>query len=234
MLCSVRECEGKAIARKLCRMHYQRWKRHGSTDKPARKPPEPKGPCVIENCSKPQLSRGWCRTHYTRWYETGSVELGVRTGRVYTTRPIEDRFWEKVQKGPNHWLWLGGKTPLGYGMIWDHSRQGQVMAHRLSWEISRGTKIPEGMVIDHLCRTPECVNPEHLEVVTVATNTARGLAGEVGGRRNRVKTHCPQGHPYSPENTYYYSGGRKRMCRTCSIRRTQERRRRLAADAASG
>lgn len=226
MKCAVEQCDRSSRARGWCQMHYARWQKWGSTAERERPKPTPKGPCTVDGCEKPQLSRGWCRTHYTRWYETGSVELGVRTGREYTTRPIEDRFWEKVQRGENHWLWTGAKSSLGYGAIWDYERQGHVMAHRLSWEIANGCKIPEGMVIDHLCRTPQCVNPDHLEVVTVSVNTARGLAGEVGGRRNRTKTHCPRNHPYSPENTYYYNNGRSRVCRTCSIERTQARRKR--------
>ena len=123
-----------------------------------------------------------------------------------------------------HWLWTGGATRLGYGSIWDNDKKGHVMVHRLSWELAHSRKIPDGLVIDHLCRTPRCVNPNHLEVVTMAVNTARGLAPERNGARNRSKTHCPQGHPYDEANTYYYREGRTRVCRTCAITRTQQRR----------
>jgi hypothetical protein len=58
-------------------------------------------------------------------------------------------------------------------MVWDGERS--VQAHRASYEYHVGS-IPEGMVIDHLCRTPLCVNPLHLEVVTIRENTARGNA----------------------------------------------------------
>lgn len=189
--------------------------------------------CTIDGCEKRVIARGWCRTHYTRWYETGSTELGIRPPvsppPPPQSRPISERFEEKVLKGENHWLWLGAKTGQGYGTIWDNTTRRHAMAHRVSWELAHGEPIPDGLVIDHLCRTPSCVNPDHLEAVTVSVNTERGLAGEVGGRRNRIKTHCPQGHPYSPENTYYYDGGKRRVCRACAISRTQERRRRIAA-----
>lgn len=222
------ECERVRVVRGLCRMHYSRLRRQGSVDLP-RRAKRNEGVCVIDGCSDRAFCKGWCRRHYTRWYETGSTSLGVRNPPKppppAPVRPLAERFSEKVLKGPNHWLWIGAKTKQGYGTIWDNERKGHAMAHRVSWELASGNKIPEGMVIDHLCRTPSCVNPAHLEVVSVSANTARGLAGEVGGRRNRIKTHCPQGHPYSPENTYYYNNGRTRVCRTCAIERTQARRR---------
>lgn len=212
----------------MCEMHYRRVRKWGSTGpRPRVKPPKPD--CGVGGCESQAFCRGWCRRHYTRWYETGSTSLGVRNAPrpppPPPTRPLADRFFEKVLKGPNHWLWTGAKTKLGYGQIWDNDRKAHAMAHRVSWELANLSEIPEGLVIDHLCRTPSCVNPDHLEVVTVSTNTARGRAGEVGGRRNRNKTHCPQGHPYSAENTYYYNEGRTRVCRTCAIEKTQARRR---------
>lgn len=224
MGCSVDGCEKKSSAKGLCHTHYMRLRRHGTTDDPVKKE---RSPCSVAECESPNIGRGLCRKHYLRWYETGSVELGVRKRQPPPrppVTPIEDRFWAKVQKGPRHWLWTGGKTSLGYGMIWDLERSGSVMAHRLSWEIANGQKIPDGLVVDHLCRVPSCVNPEHLEVVTVAMNTERGLAGEVGGMRNRTKTHCPRGHPYSPENTYIYRDGKQRICKTCTSDRAKERR----------
>jgi len=213
----------------MCERHYKRWWRTGSTDAPMAAPIVA---CIIDGCEKPQVARRWCRTHYRRWYATGSTELGFRQigpRKPLPRRPLEERFWEKVSKGPDHWLWTGGASNLGYGQIWDGERK--VMAHRLSWEIANSEKIPPDLVIDHLCRTPRCVNPTHLEVVTVSVNTARGRAGEVGGARNRAKTHCPQGHAYSPENTYYYKDGKVRVCRECAITRTIERRKRLAQSA---
>lgn len=119
---------------------------------------------------------------------------------------------------------MGGKSALGYGFIWSKPHGRSLQAHRVSWEIANGP-IPEGLVIDHLCRNPSCVNPEHLEPVTVAENTRRGLAPVVGALHQLSKTHCPQGHKYTPENTYRYGNGRH--CRTCAIEKTQARRLRL-------
>lgn len=212
-------------------MHYRRWKKTGNTDLPV-KVASPPIPCAIAGCERPKFCRGWCRMHYARWHQTGSTELGVRPSPApppkASPRPLEERFWPKVQKSDEGcWLWLGGKTRLGYGVIWSLEERRQLMAHRVSWELASTERIGPNLVIDHLCRNPSCVRPDHLEVVTVAENTRRGDAPRLGAARQLAKTHCPQGHPYAEENTYVYAsegGGSRRVCRTCAITRTQQRR----------
>lgn len=80
-------------------------------------------------------------------------------------------------------------------------------AHRVAYEEIMGP-VPEGLELDHLCRTRSCVNPSHLEPVTHRENMNRG---DVATRR---KTHCPKGHPYDEENTGIYNGYRN--CRACA------------------
>lgn len=72
------------------------------------------------------------------------------------------------------WIWQAALNSGGYGTTTDGSGRG-VMAHRLVYEHYRGT-IPEGLFLDHLCRNPACVNPDHLEPVTNSENVRRGLA----------------------------------------------------------
>ncbi len=147
--------------------------------------------------------------------------------RVRTVFKTEaERFWPKVDKhgpvpaarpelGPC-WIWTGGRIPTGYGHFSKTQLPGtlvrRILAHRWAYEELIG-EIPEGLEMDHLCRNHACVNPAHLEPVTRRVNVLRGIAGDVNGSRQRAKTHCPQGHEYTPENTW--SGNGHRQCRTC-------------------
>ena len=112
------------------------------------------------------------------------------------------------------WIWTGKVQNAGYGQMSVFG--GIAPAHRVSYELYVGA-IPEGLVIDHLCRRRLCVNYAHLEAVTARENILRG---EGLAAKNARKTHCPQGHPYDSGNTYT-SGGR-RWCRICGNTRARK------------
>lgn len=117
------------------------------------------------------------------------------------------------------WIWTGSLNDRGYAVITTNGKT--LYAHRLTHRIVRGPLEPR-MVLDHLCRTPSCVNPMHTELVTAAENNHRG-------NTNEHKTHCPSGHPYSYENTRVRtdSAGRtRRYCKACNIARAAEWRKR--------
>jgi hypothetical protein len=126
------------------------------------------------------------------------------------------RFWSKIVKTPYCWLWIGSLDKDGYpGWFWlsGNKRTGYIRrrAHRFAYELFKGP-IPTGLVIDHLCLTPACVNPDHLEAVTVHENTMR--SGIAGAAVNFRKTECKRGHPLSGENLWINSNG-ERICRIC-------------------
>jgi hypothetical protein len=108
------------------------------------------------------------------------------------------------------WLWTGYSDAKGYGRLNFNGRPQK--AHRAVYEALVGP-IPDGLQLDHLCRVRGCVNPAHLEPVTLAENVRRGLVGSI----NRQKTHCPRGHEYTVETTYTSSAG-KRHCKVCANR----------------
>lgn len=126
-----------------------------------------------------------------------------------------EKFWDSVLFTTDCWEWQGMKNTKNYGQFWINGRR--PMAHRLSYELHKG-KIPEGLQVDHLCRNPPCVNPDHLETVTHLENMKRG---DIFQNHPFSKiTHCPQGHEYSQENTRIYRG--RRYCRTCNIIKSRE------------
>ena len=91
------------------------------------------------------------------------------------TTELPQTFWAKVEKTDTHWLWTGAHQPRGYGSFAIAGKTYQ--AHRLAYETAYGP-IPDGLTIDHLCRVPSCVNPEHLEAVSLAENNRRGAAAQ--------------------------------------------------------
>lgn len=119
------------------------------------------------------------------------------------TGTAKERFWRRVVKTDGCWNWIGA-TLEGYGTF--HARR----AHRMAYEMLVGP-IPGGLHLDHLCRNRACVNPAHLEPVTLAENIRRG--------ERAMKTTCPRGHPYD----VFRRGERK-----CSICHREECKRWLA------
>lgn len=120
------------------------------------------------------------------------------------------------------WLWKGFINPNGYACCAVKGRKPyRTSAHVISWEVHRGP-VPEGAVIDHLCKVRHCVNPDHLEPVTPKENINRGDTAKA----NLEKTHCPHGHEYNEENTRYKkarSGNLRRDCKACDRKRALER-----------
>lgn len=109
--------------------------------------------------------------------------------------------------------------PNGYGQF------DKQYAHRWAYEHLR-TEIPEGLELDHLCRTRHCVNPWHLEPVTHAENHRRRRGIKTGPYD--VGTHCRRGHERTPENTRTNARG-ARVCVPCARLATkQSRERRLS------
>lgn len=131
----------------------------------------------------------------------------------------EDRFFKYVEKTESCWNWTASLRK-GYGRF---SIKGEsVAAHRYSYELLVG-KIPKGLHLDHLCRNRRCVNPAHLEPVTLQENLRRGegnaSATKVSAYNRRNKMTCRHGHLYDSMNTYHRPDG-GRDCKQCRSNRS--------------
>lgn len=132
--------------------------------------------------------------------------------------PDHQRFWGKVDRSGDCWLWTASTNQKGYGQFSLGSRvrgtYQTVRAHRYAYETLIGT-IPKGMHLDHTCYERRCVNPLHLEPVTASVNNKRAGAS---------KDTCWRGHPFTPENTLIGRNG-TRECRECRLERKRRYRR---------
>ncbi len=189
-----------------------------------------KATCSVDGCRNPVIARGWCPKHYQANRQAGT----------FTPRPKGQPFPVNLLRSlvflpaPEPYVCPNGTTITtgciettkvnadGYGRLWvNGSNQ---LAHRALHELLIGP-IPDGFQLDHLCRNRACVRLSHLEPVTPVVNVRRGETG----KHMAVRTHCPQGHEYTAENTRL-SGG-SRSCRECG--RIGERARRARRDAAA-
>ena len=134
--------------------------------------------------------------------------------RAFRYPPLIDRFLSKIEEPfdvhNDCWVWSGRLDKRGYGRI---GAKGKTqLAHRVGYELFVGP-IPLGHDLDHLCKNPKCVNPDHLNTLPPSDHYGQG---------NREKTHCLRGHPFDEANTYLTPSG-DRMCRIC--RRIHDKRR---------
>lgn len=135
----------------------------------------------------------------------------------YTPSRISANFWNNVRQEGDCLIFSRGLDTHGYGKLGFEGRH--VLAHRFAWFLYY-LEWPT-QPLDHLCRTPACVHPFHLEQVTFRENTLRGQTLPAANVR---KTHCKNGHPFSGKNLVIRKGkyGPVRGCRIC--RRTYLRR----------
>lgn len=155
-----------------------------------------------------------------------SNKIDKRFGARPDTTMERFQKYHQIDEETGCWNWLGYINKSGYGMF----AQGQGrwgLAHRWTYKTFKGQLI-DGLVMDHLCRNRKCVNPEHLEQVTMRENTIRGIAGQHMREKSLLQTHCINGHEFTTDNTRIVNGayGKARVCKICSNHRAKIHKRR--------
>jgi hypothetical protein len=136
----------------------------------------------------------------------------------HLTPEQQDKFWSHVvvpYQPSCCWEWAASCDTNGrpqWGCVVDGKRH-NFRAHRVAYTLLMGP-IPDGMTLDHLCRNIVCLNPDHEEPVPDVVNILRSYGITA---MNHRKTHCANGHAFSPENTLvrYSNGVGFRQCMTC-------------------
>lgn len=154
-------------------------------------------------------SPGWTRTSDKSVNSRLLCQLSYRGSDAV---PILGRAARHIEGDPSGcWLWTGAIQTNGYGSTGIPGSGRTALAHRYVYELLVGP-IPEGLTIDHLCRLRHCVNPAHLEPVTMAENL----------RRARVlippKARCKRGHDTTQSGSRDSTG----FCRACKNLRQRE------------
>lgn len=103
----------------------------------------------------------------------------------------QDRFEEKFFVSPDGcWLWTGAINIDGYGKF--AVKRIARLAHKVSYQLYVG-EVPNGMVLDHLCRKRSCVNPKHLDIVSHTENCHRGNGTKNVCEHGVGMSRCKQG-----------------------------------------
>lgn len=165
--------------------------------------------CTIDTCDRRHFARGFCRTHYTAAMRSGEISSVRKTFRG----PLSERLSFYSRSVGSCRIWTGATDAWGYGKVRVGDRT--VGAHRAAYELTNG-RIPDGLVLDHTCRTPSCINPGHLRLATTKENaenlsafSSRSSSGHrgVSWSAERKKWHAAVKH----NGKTYFAGDHARL-----------------------
>lgn len=114
------------------------------------------GTCTANGCEDPRWGlREWCSKHWQRVKKYGKTELPDRPC-------LEEKFWSKVDRSGDCWIWTGAVNSRGVLLFWDSVTGKTRHANRIAYELTRGRPLPEGRRARRSCGESLCLRPEHL------------------------------------------------------------------------
>lgn len=125
-----------------------------------------------------------------------------------TTQTLTTYLQNHIDFTEVHWLWTGALRK-GYGRLWLTGYRKR-SAHRVVWEYFYGP-IPVGKVVDHQCRTRNCVNPAHLRLASWRQNAIENSRGP--SAIHAAKVVCHKGHELA---NVVECGLSRRRCTICA------------------
>lgn len=133
--------------------------------------------CSLTACDRQHYGLGLCSAHYQQRRAGIPLKPVRASGRRGDS--LQDRLDAHTDKSGACWVWTGSRQQWGHGKLRNHLTGKTVLAHRLSYELAFGP-IPAGMEIDHKCRNPPCVNPDHLQLATSRENKENRSGAQPG------------------------------------------------------
>lgn len=156
--------------------------------------------CSFPNCKNFSIAKDLCNAHWSQ------QRKGQKLRPIITHETLDERLERSIKKDPisGCWLWIAagsGKyyktTGGGYGQLRWHGKS--FMAHRYTYMKYHNIILGPDDTLDHICRNTRCVNPEHLQKVSLSENVERkhlykSLQSENDRFREFIKKlgYCPE------------------------------------------
>jgi len=188
--------------------------------------------CKIEKCNFKIKYKHLCSSHYSYIKRHGSLN-GYNNRRKQSVRDnLTDKYLNSIEYlldytkiGDGCWIWNGSVNSKGYGKTRSNKTTKRKYAHRLSFDLFI-EKLNKDSVLDHLCETKLCVNPFHLELVTLSENFKRHSKNRNAYDYNNPINYCRWGHEWNIESLRYWGKG-KNMHRVCRLCKNESRRKKI-------